>query len=306
MIDPLVSVILPTRNRAELLPMSAGSVLAQSFRNLELIVVDDGSEEDIEAAVRALDDPRAICIRRSVSGGPAAARNTGLSMARGEYVAFQDSDDEWLLDKLALQLAELEKVESEAMCICGLVRQHKSRLRQYIPPLTDCSGRKSFATIASRPIAYTQTWLVPRVALMDAGGFDERFRVWEDFDLLLRLSQILYIRTTSMPLVLSTQWEDSITNDNNAAFYDAMTLILQKHEHELADLVPERAGLLYTRARLSAKAGKMSEARQGFWSAITCSPLRWRYWVLFAVSMFGQEWILKLLEPSVRSVEGRK
>ena len=306
MTTPVVSVILPTFNRAALLSMSAGSVLAQSFRDLELIVVDDGSKEDIESAVRALGDTRATCIRRPVSGGPAAARNTGLMAARGQYVAFQDSDDEWLLDKLALQLADLEKERSGAMCICGLLRRNKSRIRRYIPPLTNHAGEESFSAIASRPIAYTQTWLVPRKELIQVGGFDEQLRVWEDFELLLRLSKILSIQSMSTPLVISEQGEDSITNENNAAFHDAMTLILEKYHKELIGLPSERAGLSYTRARLSFKAGQMSEARQDLWSAITSDPLKWRAWILLVGSVLGEKSVSWLLDTAVSSAEQKK
>src|SRR5687768_5045704 len=118
---PAVSVILPTYNRASLLTRSAGSVLAQSFSDLELIVVDDGSTEDVANAVAGLADPRVVYLRRDVRGGPAAARNSGVSRARGSYVAFQDSDDEWLLDKLQAQLAALER-SSHQMAVCGVLR----------------------------------------------------------------------------------------------------------------------------------------------------------------------------------------
>jgi len=99
-----VSVILPSFNRSNVLAGAIGSVLTQSFRDLELIVVDDGSTENLKAVVETINDPRLSYVRRAMNGGAAAARNTGLLEARGEFIAFQDSDDIWLPGKLQRQL----------------------------------------------------------------------------------------------------------------------------------------------------------------------------------------------------------
>ncbi|QMV01259.1 glycosyltransferase [Devosia sp. D6-9] len=102
--QPLVSVILPTYNRAATLPAAIASVLGQSYANLELIVVDDASPQDIRALVDAIGDPRLRYVRRHANGGAGAARNTGLEHVRGELIAFQDSDDLWLPGKLERQV----------------------------------------------------------------------------------------------------------------------------------------------------------------------------------------------------------
>ena len=101
---PLVSVIIPTYNRVHTLPVSVESVLRQTYHNLEVIVVDDGSTDKTENYVRGLTDSRVRYVRNTGQHGPAAARNLGVRLARGEYVAFQDSDDEWHPDKLEKQM----------------------------------------------------------------------------------------------------------------------------------------------------------------------------------------------------------
>src|SRR4051812_4583959 len=103
--NPSVSVVLPTYNRASVLQRSIKSVLAQSFGDLELIVVDDGSTENIRSVASAFRDPRVIYIRIHHSRGAGAARNEGIRRARAEWIAFQDSDDEWLATKLEKQVA---------------------------------------------------------------------------------------------------------------------------------------------------------------------------------------------------------
>lgn len=300
---PTVSVILPTRDRAGLLAMSAGSVLAQTYRDLELIVVDDGSREDIESAVRALGDSRARYLRRSETGGPAAARNDGLRAARGRLVAFQDSDDEWLLDKLELQVQTLEDNRGDGMCVCGLLRRLSGRVRPYAPRPVPPSKYMGFADIAAQPITYTQTWLAPRKALLDAGGFDERLRVWEDWELLLRLAQRLRIRTLDRPLVLSEQAADSLTHDNGA-FLEALALILDKHAEALARHRRRRAGLHYARARLLIYAERMGEARRSLLRAVIDRPWHVRAWALLGGSALGADFVNRRLQAvAARTVE---
>ena len=119
----LVSVILPTFDRAELLPRSIGSVLAQTDGHLELIVVDDGSSDDTEGVVARLADPRVRYLRLPENRGLPAARNAGIAIARGEYVAFQDSDDVWAPDKLARVVVQP-----------GRRRDHRVELRSGLEP----------------------------------------------------------------------------------------------------------------------------------------------------------------------------
>ncbi|MCB6179837.1 glycosyltransferase [Rhodobacter sp. Har01] len=105
-----VSVILPVYNRSASLADSMRSVLDQSYRDLELIVVDDASTEDLRPIVEGLGDPRVRFLRRERNGGASAARNTGLAAAQGRFIAFQDSDDLWLPNKLKRQMDLLEQM----------------------------------------------------------------------------------------------------------------------------------------------------------------------------------------------------
>lgn len=104
--NPNVSVIIPTYNRAELVLAAVESVLRQTYRDFEIIVVDDGSTDDTERRLRRLGD--SVAYVKQGNAGVNAARNNGLSIARGRYIAFLDNDDLWLEDKLALQVALLD------------------------------------------------------------------------------------------------------------------------------------------------------------------------------------------------------
>ena len=106
---PLISVIIPTYNRAEIINIPLQSVFNQSYKNLEIIIVDDRSTDNTETVINNINDPRIRYICQSTNKGGAAARNTGIEAAKGEYIAFLDSDDAWVANKLELQLAQIKK-----------------------------------------------------------------------------------------------------------------------------------------------------------------------------------------------------
>src|SRR5262245_24547581 len=101
---PLVTVVIPTHNRAGRVRSAIESVLHQTYADFEIVVVDDASEDGTENTVRGVLDPRVRYIRHAVARGDAAARNTGIRNSTGEYVAFLDDDDEWLPEKLRFQV----------------------------------------------------------------------------------------------------------------------------------------------------------------------------------------------------------
>ncbi len=107
--EPLVSVIVPTYNRADLISYTLDSAIKQSYKNLEIIVIDDGSVDNTEEVVKAIGDPRICYICHPSNRGGSAARNTGIEVARGEYIAFLDSDDLWAPEKIELQLALIQR-----------------------------------------------------------------------------------------------------------------------------------------------------------------------------------------------------
>lgn len=298
---PQVSVVLATHNRSDLLAKSAGSVLAQTYRDLELIVVDDASDEDVQSAVQALDDDRVRYVRRDECGGPAAARNTGLQAARGTYVAFQDSDDEWLLDKLARQVDALRDAGEDVMCICGLLRRLGNRVRAY-PNREQTASVSGFENVAALPLTYTQTWLVPRAAVSAAGGFDERLRVWEDWELLLRLTNNVRIHYLSAPLVVSEQASDSVSHDNRS-FLDAMSFVLVNHAEAFARHPHLRAGLRHAHARLLINGDQMREARRMLCRALADDPGRGRAWGLLAGSLLGRGFV-KARQQAIKRTQG--
>ena len=106
--SPLVSVIIPTLHRPTLLKRALESVFRQTWRELEVIVVVDGPDPDTVAVLKTVDDPRLRVIQNPRSLTAAGARNAGIDLAKGEWIAFLDDDDEWMPEKLTKQLAYAE------------------------------------------------------------------------------------------------------------------------------------------------------------------------------------------------------
>ena len=194
--EPTVSVVLPTYNRAPVLDSAIRSVLAQTHRPLELVVVDGGSTDDTEAVLGSFDDDRIRVLRRDEPSGPSAARNLGARATDGEYVAFVDADDRWRPTKLERQLAAVERVDGDA----ALTRVEKHAGE----PRTRSGAEGDVARDIERldVPTYTSTLLVSRAAFERVGGFDDALGCFEDWDLCLRLARRYAVGFSDAPLVV--------------------------------------------------------------------------------------------------------
>lgn len=204
-LSPTVSVVLPTYNRERTIRRAITSVLSQADVSLELIVVDDGSTDD---TVRAIDDlladDRVHLVRNAKSGGGAAARNRGLELAKGAFIAFQDSDDEWLADKLSLQLADLaDRDASYAGNYTSFIRVAKGSAEHLPQASAMRSGRTLFSSLIRRNFITTQSLLIRRQVIDEIGGFDEHLPRFQDWDLVLRIASrwdLSFIETPTVVL----------------------------------------------------------------------------------------------------------
>lgn len=184
-----ISVIIPTYNRVLLLERALESVRYQSLHPMEIIVVDDGSTDATRAMMISFMKQAEIrtVYRKQSNQGPAAARNRGIGAARGRYLAFLDSDDQWREDKLALQYGAMK---SDPACLVSHTRErwlrndrHLNQKKYHLPPSGDIFQN------SLRLCCVGMSTVMVRRELFDCyGWFDEALRCCEDFDLWLRVS----------------------------------------------------------------------------------------------------------------------
>jgi glycosyltransferase involved in cell wall biosynthesis len=190
---PLVSVIVPTYNRAASIETAVGSVLEQSFTDLEVLVVDDASTDDTEELVRGIGDERVGYYRLPANRGQAAARNEGLRHARGELFAFLDSDDRWAPEKLDRFMSVLRDAAPEVGCIYSDMRRVRvDGSSGYFPSPPVRRGRRINPETGwyQTSALGIQATMLRRRWLDVSGPFDEALRCYEDLELLLRLAMV--------------------------------------------------------------------------------------------------------------------
>ncbi len=182
---PRISVIIPTHNRADVVGEALASVLAQDYRDFEVVVVDDGSTDDTAAVVQTFGEP--VRLVRRPCGGPAAARNTGIRESRGEFVCFLDSDDLYLPQRLAGVASFLDRhPEYDAAYSDWAILHEDGRLTRR-PGHGFPSGRV-FEPLVLRQLWHTNTITLRRRCFDQVGLFDESLPRWEDRDFWLRLA----------------------------------------------------------------------------------------------------------------------
>jgi glycosyltransferase involved in cell wall biosynthesis len=215
--SPTVSIILPTFNRLQFLRPAIDSVFAQTFDDWELIIADDGSSDETRQYLRTLDDPprvRVIWLRPT--GKPSVARNAALREARGEYVAFLDSDDVWLPKKLEIQLASLRRHETRKWSYTRFVLVDGSghptvsaHSRSWSAP----SGWILEKMLKDEVVVVLSSVVVLRQVLEQSGAFDEELFMCEDDELWFRLAAHSEIDGVDEPLTLKRRHRQHFGND---------------------------------------------------------------------------------------------
>lgn len=243
-----VSVILPTYNRGYCIEKSITSVLKQSYEDLELIVVDDGSTDNTHEVVGNIDDQRIIYLKKE-NGGAADARNYGIEHASCEYIAFQDSDDEWHSDKIERQMALMTRTP-EISFVYHKIRYNIPDLGTIIMPneSVPISSRKGniYKELLNDNLVDCPSLLAKKEDLLRVGMFDTELKALEDYDLALRLSKKGCAGYLDEILIEKTMTVDSVSQ-NPKNYLVASCLILGKYLQDYLEYgaFDHRVGIIY-------------------------------------------------------------
>ncbi len=260
---PLVSVVIPTHNRAAWVGEAIGSVLAQTYECTELIVADDGSEDHTAEVVRAFGT--SVTYLKQKHAGVSAARNRGVAVSQGTFVAFLDSDDLWQPHKVAVQMALLQQQPWVQACytdeiwIRHGVRVNPKQIHQ------KHAGWIFFESLP-RCIISPSSILLRRALWERLGGFDERLTACEDYDLWLRLTVQAPVSLVSERLIVKRGGHaDQLSR--RTPVLDRYRIIALEKILRMALTVPQR------RAVLSYLIHKCAIVAQG--ASKRCHDARW-------------------------------
>ncbi len=205
--NEIISVIIPTYNRANLICHAIDSVLAQNINNLEILVIDDGSTDDTAQVLKSYE--RKIQYIHQDNAGVSAARNHGLRKAKGNWIAFLDSDDTWHPQKLSLQIESIQKHNAD-ICFTNISSE---RMADDVNLTSDNSIKynEPFDLILQDNFAlYIQTVLVKKELISKMGGFNEGYQVAEDTYLIYQLALEIPFIYIDQPLLLLDRSEETV------------------------------------------------------------------------------------------------
>jgi glycosyltransferase involved in cell wall biosynthesis len=257
-----VSAVIPTYNRGHVVGRAVASVLAQTHPDLEVLVVDDGSSDDTAARLADVHDPRLRYVRRP-HAGVSATRNAGVALATGELIAFLDSDDLWKPEKLAREVAFLER-HPDVQAVFSDLEKHDGEL--FIPSFMRASplfgrrlagraypdglvlpGREMFLYLLQEVFIKPSALMLHREAFKRTGGFDERWSSSEDWEFLLRFAKGAQFGYLDRPLAVLRLSLDSLHRIDQPRGETAMLRLLARERdalrHDPEALAAVRRGL---------------------------------------------------------------
>ncbi len=284
---PSVSVIIPTRNRATLLHRAINSVLVQTCTDLELIVIDDASTDNTQEMLHDIKDERVRVIRLEASRGACVARNVGIAHSRGQYIAFQDDDDEWFPEKLERQVEIFQKSGDDVGVVsCGFWIDQEGR-RTYFPYKRFRIREGSiYRALIWENFHDTPSLLIKKRYLEESKLFDESLPRFQDWDLCLRLSQCCLFGFVDSPLYVKYCQKHSIST-NSVAGLTALRIIIEKNREAIDSDKRLAAHFSQWLGMFCVENGKMLDARNHFRKAVTLHPISLKYYVTYLLSLGG-------------------
>lgn len=231
-----ISVIIPTYNRANLIERSVQSVLEQTYDNLEVIVVDDGSDDNTQEVVNAFHDSRIVYHKLPSNQGVSNARNVGAAIATASLIAFQDSDDRWQKDKLQKQM-EYWQQHPEYGMIYSAYLYHTEAGEIFRVPSANVKGNLEgdiFADLLLRNTVGTPTMLMKKECFLKSGGFDTSLKSLEDWEFAVRFAKNYKIGFVKEPLVDAYLSHGGVSSASGA-YYESRCKMIAKYKKEMQE-----------------------------------------------------------------------
>lgn len=304
---PVVSVVIPTFNRARLVGRAIESVLGQSHDDLELIVVSDACTDDTPEVVKGFGDPRIRYLRHERNRGGSAARNTGIRAARGEFVGLLDSDDEWMPTKLEKQLARFKGASDDLGVVysgCRWVCEATGVCTQETLPTL--GGDIHPDVLAGFCLYGGSTALIRTACLRIVGLFDETLPSYQDWDMWIRLSRSWDFGFVPEVLTKYSMHGEQISTNLKARIV-GLESILTKHEEDFRQYPSMLCQYLKRLGALHCHDGNPRAARKWFLRALRYGWVRkdvYAHLVMSLVSPSAHRRLLRNRNLAVRTIGG--
>ncbi len=284
---PKVSVIIPTYNRAEFLRRAIRSVLNQTYQDFEIVVVDDASTDKSRDVVSGISDERIRYICHEVNKGCPAARNTGVTNSRGEYIAFLDDDDEWLPDKLKMQVDLLDGSPSTTGGVYTaslVIDRPTGMILDGAKP--EKKGNLFDELFLQNCIRSPSTVLIRRRCFEKVGRFDTSLGFVDDWDMWIRVSKEFRLEYIKMPLV-KYYYHDGQSSADLGYVARSWEALLKKHK-EYFLLNRKNCSEHYRHVgNLYCFNGDSRKGKQAFLRATKICPFEIRNYFNFCLSLLG-------------------
>ena len=240
---PFVTVLIPASNAEATIRRAVDSALAQTYSDLEIVVVDDGSRDRTSELVYSYSSEKVRLRCLACHGGVSAAMNEGIAVARGELIAFLDADDEWLPDKLAKQLAVLTKYPETVMVSCGcrFVDAKGNLLREFGIPPPNLVEKEIWPQLLAESII-SKPCVVARTATLHAvGPFDSSLAIAEDQDMWIRMALAGPVKFVPEFLTIVHDTANSVTKVYADKMDRYVLPMIKRHLHQQRDRLSNRA-----------------------------------------------------------------
>ncbi len=247
--SPQVSIIIPTYNRDKLILKALDSIFSQSYQDFEVLVIDDASTDNTEQVIKELDHPKVRYFKMEKNGGQCIARNVGTRNAKGDYLAFLDSDDEWLPQKLERQMELFEKGPDQLGAVYGYSYQ-----KDVIKDETSLSDSGYFrGDIHSKVLTgfcppTPSLFVVKRSAYERVQGFDESLITFVDLDLWIRISEHYHFDYVEEPIIIKYEQIGDQYINNFDKRYSGYHLFIKKWSKYIAEKKGKGGLMLFKRS----------------------------------------------------------
>jgi glycosyltransferase involved in cell wall biosynthesis len=306
---PTVSVIIPAFNRPNLLKRAIKSVLRQTFKNFELIIVDDGSTENIKNVVDNFrkTDKRIRYFWQKNSGGPAGPRNVGIQYSKGKYIAFLDADDEWLPTKLEKQIGlfETSKIPNIGFVSCNSI----------VIDMRDNTERCSEIPDSKKIFEHLLTWscvnscsgiVVKKNVFEDIGGFDDSLKMADDWDLCIRIAKKYKFDFIEEPLFKYHIGQENVNQEWSVERKEKEAeRIFDRYRNEYIKLPKVLSLRLMHEGKRWAMSGRTMRGLSCFVKSIRLNPFNFQSYFFFLLSLTGSRFF-NIASKLRRKMKGRK